>query len=54
VNGKLRDRITVPASWDEERIKEQALKSPRIRRHTEGKEIRRIIYVPRRLVNIVC
>jgi len=54
VNGKLRDRITVPASWDEERIKEQALKSPRIRRHTEGKEIRRIIYVPKRLVNIVC
>ncbi|RLA83686.1 MAG: leucine--tRNA ligase, partial [Deltaproteobacteria bacterium] len=54
VNGKLRDRITVPASWDEERIKEQALRSPRIRRHTEGKEIRRIIYVPKRLVNIVC
>jgi len=54
VNGKLRDRITVPASWNEERIKEQALQSPKVRRHTEGKEIRRIIYVPKRLVNIVC
>ncbi|MGB9629412.1 MAG: class I tRNA ligase family protein, partial [Thermodesulfobacteriota bacterium] len=54
VNGKLRDRITLPASFGEEEVKAWALKSERIRRLTEGKEIKRVILVPKRLVNIVC
>lgn len=54
VNGKVRDKITVPQGTPEERIKELALEAPGARRHTEGKQIRRIIYVPDKLVNIVC
>ena len=53
VNGRLRDRIDVPAGISEEDAKTTALESPRAAAHTEGKQIRRVIYVPGRLVNIV-
>jgi leucyl-tRNA synthetase len=54
VNGRLRDRMTIPASYGEEEVKTWALKSERIRRLVEGKEIKRVILVPKKLVNIVC
>jgi leucyl-tRNA synthetase len=54
VNGRLRDRMTIPASYGEEEVKAWALKSDRIRKLLEGKEIKRVILVPRKLVNIVC
>ena len=53
VNGKVRDRIVVPADIDEERAKITALASEIVQRHMGGKEPRRIIYVPGRLVNVV-
>ncbi len=54
VNGKLRDRMTIPASYGEEEVKVWALKSERIQKLVEGKEIKRVILVPKKLVNIVC
>jgi leucyl-tRNA synthetase len=54
VNGKLRDRVTVPASYGEEEVKTWALKSERIQKLIEGKEVKRVILVPQKLVNIVC
>ena len=53
VNGKLRDRIEVPADITEESAKELALSSERIRPHVEGRELRKSVYVPGRLVNLV-
>ncbi len=53
VNGKLRDRIEAPADISEETAKELALSSEKVRPHVEGKEIRKAIYVPGRLVNLV-
>ena len=53
VNGKLRDRVTVPAGISEEAAKEQALASEKVRPHVEGKTIRKAVYVPGRLVNLV-
>ena len=53
VNGRLRDRIEVPADISEENAKARALESDRVAVHTEGKQVRRVIYVPGRLVNIV-
>ena len=53
VNGRLRDRIEVPADISEDDAKSMALDSPRTAVHTQGKQIRRVIYVPGRLVNIV-
>ena len=48
VNGKLRDRIMVPASYGEKEIKDWALKSERIQKMIEGKRIERIILVPQK------
>jgi leucyl-tRNA synthetase len=53
VNGKLRDRLTVPVDISEEEAKTAALGSENVQAFIEGKEPRKIIYVPGRLVNIV-
>jgi leucyl-tRNA synthetase len=53
VNGKLRDRIEAPADISEAAARELALSSARVRPHLEGKELRKSIYVPGRLVNLV-
>jgi len=53
VNGKLRDRITVPASITETEAKEQSLESERVKTYLQGKETVKTIYVPGKLVNIV-
>ncbi len=53
VNGKLRDRLMVATDADEETAKAAAFASPKIKEHTDGKTIRKIIFVPGKLLNIV-
>jgi leucyl-tRNA synthetase len=53
VNGKLRDRLTVPVSITEAEARKLALESRRVKAHTEGKKLLKTIYVPGRLVNFV-
>ena len=54
VNGKVRDRITVPADIAEAAAKETALASERVRAHTEGGRVGRVVFVPGRyLVSVV-
>jgi leucyl-tRNA synthetase len=53
VNGKLRGRVSVAADADRDAIGQQALADPNVQRFVEGKEVRKIIVVPGRLVNIV-
>jgi leucyl-tRNA synthetase len=53
VNGKLRDRVEVPVSITEAEVRELALNRERVQAHTNSREIKDIIYVPGRLVNIV-
>jgi leucyl-tRNA synthetase len=53
VNGKVRDRIQVPADTDRETAKSLALESEGSIRHTSGKQILKVVVVPGRLVNIV-
>jgi leucyl-tRNA synthetase len=53
VNGKVRDRLQVPADIAEEQAKELALASQRVRAHIDGKQVQRVIYVPGKLVNVV-
>jgi leucyl-tRNA synthetase len=54
VNGKVRDRVTVPFSMEEEEIKGVALEREKIRRLLHDKAVQRIILVPKKLINIVC
>jgi leucyl-tRNA synthetase len=53
VNGKVRDRIVVPANVSEEEAKKVALASEAVQKMLEGREPRQLIYVKGRLVNIV-
>ncbi|MGD0352003.1 MAG: leucine--tRNA ligase [Dehalococcoidia bacterium] len=53
VNGKIRDRVTVPVSITEAEAKELALSSERIKDYLKDNNVAKIIYVPQRLVNIV-
>ncbi|MCL0091354.1 leucine--tRNA ligase [Dehalococcoidales bacterium] len=53
VNGKLRDRVTVPASITEAEARQIAVERQKVRTYLEGKQIINIIYVPGRLVNLV-
>ena len=53
VNGKVRGKVEVPADIDEPEARRQALALPNVARAADGREPRRVIYVPGRLVNIV-
>lgn len=54
VNGKVRDRIQVPASIGEDDAKRLALESAAVQRHLDGQPPRKVIYVGARgMVNIV-
>ncbi len=53
VNGRVRDRVEVPADLPEDELIERAKASPRVQAHLDGTEIRQTIVVPRKLVNIV-
>ncbi len=54
VNGKVRDRIQVPADITEEAAKQLALESSGAKRHMDGKQPRKVIYIGKRgMVNIV-
>ncbi|MBN1453698.1 MAG: leucine--tRNA ligase [Anaerolineales bacterium] len=53
VNGKLRDKVTVPADASEEDIKAAALTTDGAKKYMEGKPPKKVIVVPKKLVNIV-
>jgi leucyl-tRNA synthetase len=53
VNGKVRQKLSVPAEIDEDSLKTQSLDDPRIQEWTSGKEVKKVIVVPKKLVNIV-
>ena len=54
VNGKLRDTIEVAADISEKEALDLAKKSEKIQKWLEGKEIKKEIFVPGRMVNLVC
>jgi leucyl-tRNA synthetase len=53
VNGKLRDRVTVPADASEEQIQAAALACDGVKKFMEGKPPRKVIVAQKKLVNIV-
>jgi leucyl-tRNA synthetase len=53
VNGKLRGEVEVERGSDEDTVVGLATAEERVRSHIEGRKIRRIVFVPDRLVNLV-
>lgn len=53
VNGKVRAKITVAADISQQEMEALALQEHHVKQFTDGKTVRKIIYVPGKLVNIV-
>ena len=53
VNGKVRDRLQLPADIESSKIEELALHSENVMRHIEGKKVKKVIVIPGKLINIV-
>ena len=53
VNGRVRDKVEVPVGLSEAALVSRAKELPRVRAHVDGKEIRKEIVVPGKLVNLV-
>ena len=53
VNGRVRDKIEVAADISEEEAKKLTLSREKVKRWIERKEIKKVIFVPGKLINIV-
>jgi leucyl-tRNA synthetase len=53
VNGKLRGEVSAPAGATEAEVRALAEADERVRAHLAGKTVRKVVFVPRRLVNFV-
>ncbi|MDP9253923.1 MAG: leucine--tRNA ligase, partial [Verrucomicrobiota bacterium] len=53
VNGRVRDRIVVDLAATNEELEATALANDRVREFTAGKSLRKVVVIPRKLVNVV-
>ena len=53
INGRLRSRVRIPFGADRDTVLKIALSDRRVKSAVEGKEVRKVIYLPNRLINIV-
>jgi leucyl-tRNA synthetase len=53
VDGKLRSRIFLPARAEEEELRTAALQDSRVQTWLQGRQVKRVVVVPKKLVNIV-
>ena len=53
INGKLRDKITVPADIADEQLRALVLGRDKVKKYVDGKQVRQTVIVPQRLVNVV-
>jgi leucyl-tRNA synthetase len=53
VNGKVRGKIQVPAAAGQTQLEQEALNETNVQRYIEGKQVRKVIVVAGRLVNVV-
>jgi leucyl-tRNA synthetase len=53
INGKVRGRITVEINATQDEVCKLALMDDHVRKFTDGKTLRKVIYVPQKILNIV-
>jgi leucyl-tRNA synthetase len=53
VNGKLRATIDVPKDTDQAEIENKALNDANVKRFIDGTSIKKVIYVPNKIINII-
>jgi leucyl-tRNA synthetase len=53
VNGKVRSKLSVPAEWSKEQVVAASQADVKVREWTQGRTVKNVVYVDKRLVNIV-
>ena len=53
VNGKVRERLTLPSGTTQEEARTHALRSTKVRSHVAGKQVHDTFWVPDKLINLV-
>jgi leucyl-tRNA synthetase len=53
VNGRVRDRLSIPVGLGEEQVRELAMNSPKVQHFVADQSIVKIVYVPGKLLNVV-
>ncbi|MFN4131868.1 MAG: leucine--tRNA ligase [Caldimicrobium sp.] len=53
INGKVRDQVEVPIQLSKEEALEIVLKLPRVQKYLEGKDLKNVVFVPKKLINLV-
>ncbi len=53
VLSKIRAKITVPTGLSQEELVELAKQEPNVQKHIDGKQIRKVIHVPDKLINLI-
>ena len=53
VNGKMKDKVVLPMNTDNAEAEKAALALPKVAEAVSGKEIKKVIIVPNKLINIV-
>ncbi len=53
INGRVRDRMMVSSDSDEESLRQKALTREKVLKYTDGSEVKKVIVVPEKLVNVV-
>ena len=53
INGKMRGKLTVPAEISQADVEKLAMADASVQKFTEGLTVRKVVYVPGKLLNIV-
>jgi len=53
INGKVRAKIVIPFGASQEEVLKIAKENPQVVKYLEGKELKKVIYVPNKLLNLV-
>jgi leucyl-tRNA synthetase len=53
INGKLRATLDLPRGAPQDTVRDAALADERVRRYVDGAEVRKVVYVPDKLLNLV-
>jgi len=53
INGKLRATLDLPRGAEQDTVRDAALADVRVRRYVDGAEVRKVVYVPDKLLNLV-
>ncbi len=54
INGKIKDKVTVPLDCDEETVKRDALQSEKTRQALAGRQVVKMIFIKNKMLSIVC